>query len=89
MKEMDTTKIISVGLVGMGLFSVLGYYVCMFMGLNPTIEPTISIITGLFGMVGVVKDISTKRENKEPTREPSNLPAKDFIGEERVTNAKS
>lgn len=83
MKTMDTTKIISIGLVGMGILSVLGYYGCMFMGLNPTIEPTISIITGLFGMVGVVKDITTKKDNKEPPEEPNNLPTKDFIGGER------
>ena len=78
MKTMDTTKIISVGLVGMGVLSVFGYYGCMLMGLNPTIEPTISIITGLFGMVGVVKDITPKKEPpKDTPQEPSKLPTKE------------
>ena len=53
MKDWSVDKIICVGMVGMGAVSVIGYYACMLMGLNPTIEPTISIITGLFGVIGV------------------------------------
>ena len=42
MRDMDTTKIIALGLVAMGAVSTLGYYVCMGMGMAPTIEPTSS-----------------------------------------------
>ena len=70
MKDCDTTKIIVIGLVAMGAVSVIGYYVCMIIGLNPTIEPTISIITGLFSAIGVVtgKNLS-KSKDKIPKKE--------------------
>ncbi len=64
MRDMDTTKIIALGLVAMGAVSTLGYYICMGMGMAPTIEPTISIITGLFGAIGVVtgKALAQKKD---------------------------
>lgn len=68
MQDWDTTKIIVVGLVIMGGVSTFGYYICMWAGLNPTIEPTISIITGLFSAIGVVTGVATKKkpeDNKE------------------------
>lgn len=69
MQKMDTTKIIVIGLVAMGAFSVLGYYVCMVMGLNPTIEPTISLITGLFSAIGVVTGATiSKNDNQKETK---------------------
>ena len=70
MKDMDTTKIIVIGLVGMGVVSVLGYYACMLIGLNPTIEPTISLITGLFSAIGVVTGATiTKGKQAEQGKE--------------------
>ena len=53
MTNWSADKIICVGMVIVCFISVLGYYLCMWAGLNPTIEPTISIITGLFGVIGV------------------------------------
>lgn len=64
MIHMDTTKIIVIGLVAMGAVSVLGYYICMFAGLNPTIEPTISLITGLFSAIGVVTGATVAKGDK-------------------------
>ena len=65
MRDMDTTKIIALGLVAMGAVSTLGYYICMGMGMAPTIEPTISIITGLFGAIGVVTGKALVAQKKE------------------------
>lgn len=71
MREWDTTRIIVVGLVIMGIVSTAFYYICMILGLSPTIEPTISIITGLFSAIGVVTGTAIGKQMKK-TGEPKN-----------------
>lgn len=73
MNNVDTTKIIVIGLVVMGGASTLGYYVCMFAGLNPTIEPTISIITGLFSAIGVVTGVTVTKNKKPPEQRKESI----------------
>ena len=77
MRDMDTTKIIALGLVAMGAVSTLGYYVCMGMGMNPTIEPTISIITGLFGAIGVVTGKALAQKPEPKGQEPGSAEGKE------------
>lgn len=71
MKDWETSRIICLGLVIMGVVSTIGYYVCMMMGMSPTIEPTISIVTGLFGAIGVVTGNKKHDDTTMPSKEGS------------------
>lgn len=69
MSNWSVDKIICVGMVFMGAVSVIGYYACMWLGLSPTIEPTISIITGLFGVIGVTTGKNLAQPSQSKTGE--------------------